>query len=644
LGKLPDGVRAFLLATSGLQRLCASLCDAVTGRSDSATMLGKLESANLFLQPLDETREWYRYHALFAEFLQLQLRAAAPGQEIDFARRASDWCAGNGLMVEAVEYSLSARDLGNAIAQMERCIDDQIRMGQFRTIRRWLSALPQPLIEEYPHLASANAWALTFCQDFRVAAKVIEQLRRVNEDPRNPAAYRETLMVLEPVLLGVMGRRQESMDRAQAGWEQGERSSSLVRGSLGNSLAYSCIAAGRHEEAQKYLKEASLCHTGPPANVSGLAYNAGISAIHEACLGNLSGAIHLFRSIEKLVGSYNTGLFSGIELRFLPAIGIGCCAELLYERNEIDEAEECLDRYFRFVDSVLMLESTILVFLTKFRVHLARGEIAQAEDVLLAASQHAMRTGIAWLAPSMDWERVRVALVNGDLDRAQLQARSIEPRGTPDLAPIFIHPYEEINGAGIETIRLYIYQGETEQALDCLEVQLQHASATLRRRRLMKLHILRAMALADRQSQDAALEAILAAVRLATPMRAVRCFVDEGPRCLALLKGLVEARTARLDGKITMHLQTLIDAFQPGRLPHAPPLALASKSLVETVSPRELQILERLAQGYSNLAVAQQLSLSGNTVKWHLRQIYDKLGAKNRNEAVFLARQRGLLP
>jgi LuxR family maltose regulon positive regulatory protein len=92
-----------------------------------------------------------------------------------------------------------------------------------------------------------------------------------------------------------------------------------------------------------------------------------------------------------------------------------------------------------------------------------------------------------------------------------------------------------------------------------------------------------------------------------------------------------------------MHLQTLIDAFQPGRLSEAPPLTLTSKSFVETVSPRELQILERLAQGYSNLAVAQQLSVSGNTVKWHLRQIYDKLGAKNRNEAVFLARQRGLL-
>jgi len=417
----------------------------------------------------------------------------------------------------------------------------------------------------------------------------------------------------------------------------------LVRGSLGNSLAYSSIAAGRHEDAQRYLREAVLCHTGPPVNVSGLAFSTGISAIHEACLGNITGAIHLFRSIEKLVGSYSTGLFSGIELRFLPAIGIGCCAELLYERNEIDEAEECLDRYFRFVDSVLMLESTILVFLTKFRLHLARGDTAQAEDVLMAAAQHAMRTGIAWLAPTMDWERVRVALVNGDLDRAQLQARSIEPRAAPDVAPTFIHPYEEINGAGIETIRLYIYQGETEQALDCLQVHIQHASVSHRRRRLVKLYVLQAIAQASRQNHEGALEAIVSAVRLGTTMRLIRCFVDEGSRCLLLLKRLAESRTVRFDSDVTIYLQTLINAFHPGGSAEVLPLGVASKSAVEAISQRELQILERLAQGYSNLAVAQQLSLSANTVKWHLRQIYDKLGAKNRNEAVFLARQRGLL-
>jgi LuxR family maltose regulon positive regulatory protein len=642
VGKLPDEVRAFLLATSGLHRLCASLCDALTSRSDGAAMLRKLESANLFLQPLDDSREWYRYHALFAEFLKLQLRATAPEQEGKLARKAADWCAANGLMIEAVEYSLQAHDIDHAIVHMEQCIDDQIRMGQFRTIRRWLSALPAQLIDEHPQLVAGNAWARTFCQDFLNAGEMIAQLRRASEGPRG-LVYRESLMVLEPVLLGAMGRRQECLERAQAAWAQVDRSAPLVRGSLGNSLAYYSISLGRHDDAQRYLREASYCHSMAPPNPSGLAYNVGITAIHEACLGNLTGAIHLFRSIDRLAAKYATGLFSGIELRFLPAIGIGCCAELHYERNDIDEAEECLDRYFRFVDSVLMLESTILVFLTKIRIHLSRGDRAQAEEVLLAASQHALRTGIAWLAPIMDWERVRIALMSEDVDRAQVQARAIEPHAPADAAPVFIHPYEETNGAGIETIRLYIYQGEAEQALECLQVQIAHAASSLRRRRLVKLYILRAMALASRQRDKAALDAILAAVRAAATMGAIRSFVDEGERCLRLLKSLAESASERLDSNTTMHLRALIDAFVPGGSVRAAPLALAAKPPVETVSARELQILERLAQGYSNLAVAQQLSLSANTVKWHLRQIYDKLGAKNRNEAVFLARQRGLL-
>ena len=159
----------------------------------------------------------------------------------------------------------------------------------------------------------------------------------------------------------------------------------------------------------------------------------------------------------------------------------------------------------------------------------------------------------------------------------------------------------------------------------------------------MKLYVLQAIAQASRQNHEGALEAIVSAVRLGTTMRLIRCFVDEGSRCLLLLKRLAESRTVRFDSDVTIYLQTLINAFQPGGSAEVPPLGVAFKSAVEAISQRELQILERLAQGYSNLAVAQQLSLSANTVKWHLRQIYDKLGAKNRNEAVFLARQRGLL-
>lgn len=288
-----------------------------------------------------------------------------------------------------------------------------------------------------------------------------------------------------------------------------------------------------------------------------------------------------------------------------------------------------------------MLESNILVFLTTVRIHLARGELAQAEDVLEAASQHAIRTGLAWIAPMMNWERVRIALLKGDLDRARIQARSIEhPAGRSDTL-VFIHPYEEINGAGIESIRLDIYLGELERALEQLSAQIESAASALRKRRLVKLYILRALALFAAERHDAAVEAILNAVRLGVGMPAVRSFVDEGERCLMVLKALAGRRTIALDAKSTLYLRSLIEAFHAAT-PY-PSSGLSPKPLLEPISERELQILERLAQGYSNLAVAQQLSLSANTVKWHLRHIYEKLGARNRNEAVFLARRRGLL-
>jgi LuxR family maltose regulon positive regulatory protein len=387
------------------------------------------------------------------------------------------------------------------------------------------------------------------------------------------------------------------MECALDSWEKMDRGSLLVRGTLANILAFYSISLGRHEDAQRYLREAASAHTGPPLNPSGLAYTAGISAIAEASLGNLNGAIHLFRSIEKLVASYTAISYPGIELRFLPTIGIGCCAELLYERNDIDEADDYLDRYFRFTDSVLMLESNILVFLTKVRIHLARGDVNKAHDALEAASQHAIHTGLAWMAPMMVWERVRIALLDGDLDRARIQARAIELPGTADDARAFIHPYDEINGAGIETIRLLIHEGEAEQALQCLEAQIKHAAAGLRKRRLVKLYILQSMALAAMGRADAALEALLNAVRIGAGMPAVRSFVDEGERCLGLLQNLAERRALQVDAKTTVYVRSLINAFQSGRSSAPPPLTLQAKPLLGAISARELDILLRVSHG-----------------------------------------------
>jgi len=165
----------------------------------------------------------------------------------------------------------------------------------------------------------------------------------------------------------------------------------------------------------------------------------------------------------------------------------------------------------------------------------------------------------------------------------------------------------------------------------------------VRRRRLLKLRILEALAYETVQKHDPALDSMIAAVQLGAALGAIRSFVDEGDLCRRVLQKVIDQPVVRNDHKASAHLQLILQACnlaEPGEEPAAmPPVPITA----HTLSAREAQILQRLAQGYSNLAVGQQLFVSTNTIKWHLRQIYEKLGAKNRNQAVFLARQHGLL-
>ena len=644
LGNLHDEMRRFLLETSVLRRLCAPLCEAVTGSADGAAMLARLETANLFIQPLDGTREWYRYHALFAEVLQAELQQKRPGRAAEIARSASDWCAANGLLGESVEYSLQAQDTANAMLRMEQCVDEQIRIAQFHTVRRWLGKLPRADIERHPRLVIANAWALTFGQEFEQARQSIDQLHRLSQDPQTSPGYRKTLLVLEPILLMRLADVEKSIALAEAARAEIGRDSPFEWGHLATNLAYGYVLSGRQAEVQTYLREMTAAlASARPANVFGLAYFAGTSGISESSLGNLHGAIHLFRSIEKIVAEHTGAVFPHLEPGSLPAQAMGFCAELLYEQNEIDEAEDWLDRYFRFVESTAVIECVVLTYLTRVRIHLSRDERVEADDLLIAASRHAARNGIHRLSIAVEWERVRTALVRGEVDRARVIARSTETRVPADSCPSFVLPHEEVNGAGIETIRLQIHDGSGAQALTALRTQTEHAAATLRRRRLAKLHILEGLALDALDQREAALGAMLAAVRLATTMGAVRMFVDEGPICWPLLKALGDDRKIRADKRLSAHLSKILAAFGADDVAAAVAAPAEAKAGGEPLSAREVQILERLGQGYSNLAVAQQLFLSTNTVKWHLRQIYEKLGANNRNQAIFLARQAGFL-
>src|SRR5579863_8821985 len=160
LQRQPGRVQAFLLQTSILGRLTGPLCDAVTGQGGGKAMLEALDRGNLFLVPLDDRRQWYRYHSLFADVLQARLLDEQPGQVPGLHRRASAWFQRSGEPSEAIGHALAARDFDQAADLIERAIPAMRITRQDATMHGWLKALPDEVIRVRPVLIVAVAWVL----------------------------------------------------------------------------------------------------------------------------------------------------------------------------------------------------------------------------------------------------------------------------------------------------------------------------------------------------------------------------------------------------------------------------------------------------------------------------------------------------
>jgi ATP/maltotriose-dependent transcriptional regulator MalT len=152
LQRQAEHVRHFLLRTSILDRLSGPLCDAVTGRDGGKAKLAELEQENLLLVPLDDRRQWYRYHQLFADVLQAHLLDEQPDDVPELHRRASTWYQQNGEPSEAIDHALAANDFKRAAGLVELAIPALRRDRREATLRRWLKVIPDELVRVRPVL------------------------------------------------------------------------------------------------------------------------------------------------------------------------------------------------------------------------------------------------------------------------------------------------------------------------------------------------------------------------------------------------------------------------------------------------------------------------------------------------------------
>lgn len=640
LSRQPEDVRAFLLQTCILDALCGPLCDALTGGSDGYAMLGRLERANLFIVPIDHERYWYRYHNLFAQYLRTRLARGIPGMTAGLHRSAAAWFSRQGRYVEAAEHALAGGEVSLAAGAIETCAMDFIVMGQFGTIADWVNRLPSEVLDRYPKLRLAYAWTLTFQGAYEKAHAVADQIRcgRASEE-LDEAAWSE-VGALEAVNLGLADRIEEAHRAASDGLRNARCGGSFARGNLSVVLGFSLISCGRFDEAREILRQARESHA-EGGSILGVVFSHCLKGVSELIQGRLQAATTHYRSAYARV----SGVLPGLSRP--GAVAAVFLADALYEANELEEAERLLSGQMELFREYINMDTTLCGFLTLARLRWMGGRHADA----LALLEEAERLGAArnWprMCATVRLERARLALQFIGVDAAERACRRSDDRRVWKSFEGYSMPANDLATPALHQLRLLVRKGQPDRAMEGLKAELARAQAERRLRRALKLKILQAEALSTVDERRSSLRTLTDAVRFAEPEGFIRIFADEGTTVIRLVRKLREsAGTVNAFGlsrrEVSFLDRILLAAGEEAGWNGAPGFEPAGDALDE-ITAREIEIIALVARGLSNRDLADRLFVSENTVKFHLRNVNSKLGAKNRTEAVAKARSMGLI-
>lgn len=631
LGHQPDDVRQFLLDTAVLERMSASLCDALTGRDDGQLMLERLERENLFVVALDEERRWYRYHRLFADFLRDRLAREGPERRAPLHLRASEWYEENGLVAEAVRHALTAEDHERAADLVERVVGEVWFRGEAATLLDWLEALPEAAKRRRPRLLLEQATALMWVGRLDGVEPLVREAERVvgtiwdagNIHRRYLTGYAAAARAWHANL----------RENPQEGIKLARRALALLpddpapRAFATLSLAAAYSSVGKPEAASAAFSEAAelgLASGNLYVTLEAMGHRAGL----RMALGRLMEAEDILRQALELASERGDDtLIAAGEAH----VRLG---ELLYEWDDLDPAEIRLTEGVRLAGRTGQIGTLVVGYVSLSRLDQARGDADGAIEAAQEVVRLARSSGVGRLVAEAAAWKSRLHLARGELAAATSEW---ERMGVGDEAPILVREVEQIARA-----RLLIARGEHEDALPLLSDLREVVQAAGRTGREIEILNLQALALRATGEGERAVGTLTRALALGEPEGYVRSFVDEGPEIAALISEVLEAQQRRQphtsDRVPARCLAKLLAAFEQEA---AKPTT--DESLAEPLSERELEVLALIAGGESNREIAARLFISTSTVKSHVNNLFRKLQARNRTQATARAREMNLL-
>ncbi len=660
VNQLPEEVQSFLLETSIFERMNASACDAVLGIENSANILVQLEQANLFIVALDggesgeDGKTWYRYHHLFRDFLRTWLIVSQSARALDLHRTAAKWFAAHGLLYEGAYHAFRSGDWSFAAAFVEHHSFTLIIHSDIATINEWCSSFPESVMSKRPMLCIFQAFALAYRFQGKYRNLVEARLHLASlamENLVNPeeatGVYEFTAVV--HTFLSMIPDHQADANKLLvlsqshlAGYPPGDAGRFpwlLIAG-------YAHQTLNRPEEAKKTFEEAR-----PLALQSGLFFGMVEATFHLARLafsqGRLTDSLDICQSglAEFTVLSNRSGLV-------LPALGSlevarGC---VLLEQDHLDGAEQYLLHGIEQMGWGMNPYYLMTAYLALARMYEIQGRLVDALSCF-------DRLDTLWPDIQLITRgfRVLARLRSNPEDVSALEAGRdwlfFYHAALGDSLPIFglgpVGAAEAFYQANLNWMRLQILlrQPPAVQPYLDLHLRLVHDKGLVGRE--IDLTLIQAQMYHQQGQIGSALETLNQAVALARPRGFVRVF-DQN----AILDDLVHIAVQQ--GDCSDYLRSILAAIRQSRRWGTGVTSSAASQrdvyedmlaaeLVESLSPREVEVLKMIATGATNQAIAERFVITIGTVKSHIHHIFSKLNTRTRAEAVAQARKLGLL-
>ncbi|MBN8579112.1 MAG: helix-turn-helix transcriptional regulator [Anaerolineae bacterium] len=645
LRRQPEPIRNFLLQTSIFDRLNSSLCDTVTAQSESKLKLEQLQRGNLFLIPLDDKRDWYRYHHLFADVLRIHLMTEQPDLVPALHKRASEWYEQNGLTADAIHHALTGGDFERAADLIEQTLPIMRQSRQESTLLGWLKALPDELFQHRPVL-NVN-YVGTLMQNGQFDG-VVSRLRDIElwlaapEDIRERPVYvseeefqrlPSVVAMYRAAIALAQGDAVNAMKHARKVLELAREDDDFPRGAASSLVGLASWASGDLEAAYEMFAK-GMAHLQKVGFISDVIGGSVTLADIRITQGRLYEAMSIYERGLQLATKQGAPVLRGAADMHVGMSG------LYFERNELNTAEQHLLKSKEIGELNGLPKNPYRWRVAMAQIQEAQGELDEALDLL----DEAEPLYVGDFSPNVhpiSALKARVWVKQGELEKALAWTR--ERKLSIDESPSYLREFELIT-----FVRVLLSQYQTDQsnsslqdAIGLLERLLKAAEDGGRIGSVIEILILQALVHQMQENIPAALSALERALKLAEPEGYMRIFLAEGSSMAELI------REIDAQGILPSYTRKLLSAFevedQGLDVETALFAAPASSSLIEPLSQRELDILRLFKTELSGPEIAQELVIALSTVRTHTKSIYNKLNVNSRRGAVNRAIELGLI-